>query len=236
LAIGIICILAFILIGYIFNASKNLGCFNVKDILMFEGDSSQFSYLKGRNIFKIDLDAEADYISRLYPDFKKVRIVRVLPDRLFVDLVERLPLARVSLYKEFFVDGDGVLFNVNPDKAALELPKISGLETKIFGAKSGKKYNVDSLLGAIKLIKDIKANRVLRKHKINEINVGRSDQITIIMDDYLEVKLDSDTSRNKIDILAGWLSQIKPGKQAIEYVDLRFRDPVVKYKDDAKQK
>src|SRR4030043_154262 len=126
----------FFIIGRTVKVLKDLDCFKVKEVLFNKTEEGlDFSYLIGQNIFNLDLRKESRYISELYPAYKKVGLVKILPNRLFIGFTERRPLAYVKLYRYFFTDGDLVLFGMPQGPQVLDLPVIAGLETKIFGAK-----------------------------------------------------------------------------------------------------
>ena len=104
----------FFSVSYLASALKNSGFFNIKALIIRESEARNFtvdlSYLKGRNILTLDLQKEEQFISQIYPGYRKIRLVRVLPDRLFADFLRRRPVAYVKLYRYFCVDEDGVLF------------------------------------------------------------------------------------------------------------------------------
>lgn len=227
------------------NALGDSDYFKIKDIIVSKTEEGlDFSYFRGRNIFNLDLEKESRYISELYPDYKKVRLVRILPNRLFVGFTERRPLAYVKLYRYFFADSDLVLFNVPRGQEETDLPVIVGLETKIFGAKSGKRYNIKELAEALNIIKELNSNNALKKYKIKRVDVAnpanasfflqRPDYpkgLTTAVPEALEVKMGQDDTSDKIHILGDIFNQLKNDLGDIKYIDLRFKEPVIKFKD-----
>ncbi len=111
IVIIIIFLVVFFSLTFTIRRLKNLDFFTIKDIFSNTYNLSNLSYLKGKNIFNLDLKEESKYISGVYPDYRKVRIIRVLPNRLYIDFVKRNPQAYVKLYRFFCVDSDLVLFN-----------------------------------------------------------------------------------------------------------------------------
>ncbi len=227
------------------NALEDSDYFKIKDIIVSKPEEGlDFSYLVGRNIFNLDLEKESRYISELYPDYKKVRLVRILPNRLFVGFTERKPKALVKLYRYFFTDSDLVLFNVPVNLEETDLPVIVGLETKIFGAKSGKRYNIKELAEALNIIKELKINNALKKYKIKRIDVASLANASFFLQlsDYtkgqaittqevLEVKMGQDDTSDKIRILGDLFNQLKNDLSNIKYIDLRFKEPVIKLRE-----
>jgi cell division septal protein FtsQ len=222
---------------------KNLNYFKIKTITLSEHKErvTDFSYLENRNIFSIDLLKESRSISGLYPSYKKIKLIRILPNHLFIDFIKRKPIAYIKLFRNFCVDEDLVLFdiaeqievkNLFPVSAGPSaLPVILGLETKIFGAKSGKKYYIKELETAIDIIKMFNSNRRLRDASIERINALNADGISFYLSGNLEIKIGQENIKDKIDTLSSLLINVKNDLNNIEYIDLRFKEPVIKPKN-----
>jgi len=235
----------FFIVGYLGVTLKNLNYFKIKDIAVNKPEVAfDFSYLLGRNIFNIDLKKESRYISELYPVYKNIRLFRILPNRLFIGFTDRKALAYVKLYRYFCVDNEGVLFDLPQRQQTQDLPVIIGLERKITGPKPGKQYNVKELITALNIIKETEWNNLLKKYKIERIDVANPADIScfIQLPDYseaqlvkdfklLEVKIGQDEIGDKIHVMEGLFIQLKDDISNIKYIDLRFKEPVVKFKD-----
>lgn len=245
-ALGLIIFMAlFFVIGRTLRALKTLDYFKIKDIIASKPEEGvKFSYLVGQNIFNLDLKRESGYISELYPDYKNVRLVRILPNYLYIGFTERQPLAYVKLYRYFFADSDLVLFNVPRGQEERELPVIVGLETKIFGAKPGKRYNIKELALALDIIKQLRINNAFKKYKIKRVDVVNPANTAFFLQlsDYpkvsatlaaeiLEVRMGQGDTGDKVRILGDLFTQLKKDLGNIKYIDLRFKEPVVKFKD-----
>jgi cell division septal protein FtsQ len=233
------------MISYIWRVFRLLGYFQIKEIIARGADATEFNYLKGKNIFSVDLNYESGYILDSYPDCGKIKLVRVLPDEIFIDFIKRKPLALVKLYRYFAIDDEGVLFYAKED---LDLPIITGLETKIFGPKPGRRYNIKELALVLSIIKEVNKDKVLKHYKIRKIDVANPVNTSIfishpqIMTDYsrpqkiifqeaVEVKIGQEEIKDKIAILAGLINQEKSELVNIKYIDLRFKEPVIKFNE-----
>jgi len=242
----IIFLASFFMISYIWRVFRLLGYFQIKEIIARGADATEFNYLKGKNIFSVDLNYESGYILDSYPDCGKIKLVRVLPDEIFIDFIKRKPLALVKLYRYFAIDDEGALFYAKED---LDLPIILGLETKIFGPKPGRKYNIKELALVLSIIKEVNKNKILKHYKIRKIDVANPVNTSIfishpqVMADYskgrqkiisqeaVEVKIGQEEIKDKIAILAGLINQEKSELVNIKYIDLRFKEPVIKFKN-----
>jgi len=209
-------------------ALRRLDYFNVKHVLSNKAELTELSYLKGRNIFSIDLRKEAEFILGLYPSYRKIRVVRVLPDRLYIDFLKRRPLAFVKHYRYFCVDEDAVLFDVPKQLEEPSLPLIIGLETKIFGPKPGRRYQAKELLLAIDILREAARNKVLKQYKIRLVDVANASQASFFIADGPQVKVAQEDVRVQLEILGDLLRQSKQELADIKYIDLRFKEPVIK--------
>lgn len=228
----ILFIVAGFTIGYLGRALKNFDYFKIKDIMVSQGEVevNDFFYLKDHNIFEIDLRKESRYISQVYPTYKRIRLIRVLPNRLFIDFIKRNPLAYIKLYRYFCIDEEQVLFDVPDDFKEEDSPVILGLETKIFGPKVGEQYDVKELTIALDIIKQFNKNGTLKNYELNMINVAKPAQISLFLEGGLELKVGQHDIKNKINILSTLFSQMNKDLDNIKYIDLRFKEPVIKFK------
>jgi len=252
----------FLITGYLGKTLINSDYFKIKDIIFnkgkdgFDGSTSltinpersrriDFSYLIGYNIFALNLENESRHISELYPAYSNIRLIRILPNRLFISLTQRKPLAYVKLYRYFCVDKDAVLLDVPGKPEELQLPVILGLEAKIFGARAGKQYNKELAI-ALNIIKEFKINSLLKNYRIERIDVASPVNASCFLmplelPDYtkgqapgefrgFEVRIGQDNIRNKIGILQDSFIQLRNDLGNIKYIDLRFKEPVIKFK------
>jgi len=223
-------------LAYVF---KNSDYFKISEVAINEGDIADLSYLKGENIFALDLNRESGYILEHYPSYANVRLVRILPNRIYAVFVKRKPLALVKLYRVFSVDQDMVLFQPPEDLANSVLPVIGGLETKIFGPKAGKRYNIKELAFALNTLKAFRFSRVLRAYKVKRIDAANINNASVFVEvpgripsEWIEIKLGENWFKDKVGILAMILTEGKKDLPNIRYIDLRFKDPLIKLKDN----
>ncbi|TRZ96387.1 hypothetical protein D4R78_00125 [bacterium] len=230
---------------YFLRALEDWDYLKIKEIIILRNNQADLTYLKGKNIFTINLNRESKYILEIYPNYRKIRLVRIFPNRLYVDFISRLPLATIRLYRYFYVDEELVLFNINPEEQTEDLPVIVGLETKIFGVRSGSKQSAKELVLAVDIIREITKNKALRDYKIKKIDAANLDNLSFFMllpaadlsdakgrlnqtPVLLEVKFGQGNVAGKVRILAGLLDQLSKDLASLKYIDLRFKEPVVK--------
>lgn len=232
--IKLIIIILIIFLGALFTVRNLLKLFKasdyfkIKDIIIFsEENIVDLSYLKGENIFTVDLQKEAGYLMEQYPIYRKISLVRILPNRISINFIKRKPVAVIKLYRYFYVNEEAILFDMPEELENQDLPLILGLETKIFGPKIGRRYNIKELTIALNIIKELNLNRALKDYKIKRIDVANLSNASFTIKE-LEIKLDAYNIKDKFNILAGLLNQLKNDLNNIKYIDLRFKEPVIK--------
>lgn len=237
--IAIICLAVLFTTANISRTLKNSDYFRISEVITNEGNAVDLAYLVGENIFALDLSRESGYILEQNPVYRSVRLIRIPPGRIFAYLVKRKPIAFVKLYRIFSVDADGVLFTVPQDLEILDLPLVTGLETKIFGPKVGRKYNVKELVFALNTIKAFRFYKGLRSYRIKKIDVANLNNASVFVEialkaglpQWMEIKLGEDGLKSRMNILATVLTQARQDLPNIKYIDLRFKEPLIKLRD-----
>lgn len=212
------------------------------------GSQIDLFYLKGRNIFTLDLQEEQLRALQLYPVCKQIKLIKILPNRIFADFIIRKPVAYLKLDKYFYVDEDGMLLDIPVSLEQFDLPVISGLQTKISGPKTGHKYKIKELAVALGILKKISGDSALKGLCLKMVDVSElaNTSFFLLMPlpasnysagkmtaplDIIEVKIGQEGIGDKIDILGSLFVQARNDWANIKYIDLRFKEPVVKFKD-----
>ena len=244
----IVLLVLIFLTGYIWVFLTSSDYFKIKEVITKDLNPDEFSYLKGKNIFSIDLNKESRHILQFYPESSRILVIRILPDRLFIGAVKRKPIALVKLFRYFALDESGALFYIREQAQELQLPLVFGLESKITSPIPGRRYNVRELALVINLIKEIKKSKELKDIKIQKIDVSAPDSATIaflffvesgagqekqgvVGPHSIEIKISRENIKDKVAILSGVIAQTKNDLANVKYIDLRFRDPVIKFND-----
>jgi len=226
-AIGII---LFLINKFLFNFFEQIEVFNIKEVVIRGAGGLDLAYLKGKNIFLLDLEKECAAIQESYPAYKNIRLTKVLPDRLCVDLGARLPFAYVKLARYFLIDEDFMVIDVTREKSNLILPVITGLETKGFYLQAGKRYRAKEFVFVLNLIREMRKNPILKDYKISRIDAVNLNSVSFFIQDNLEIKIGQDALEEKIKDLGGLLLSVRQELGNVAYIDLRFKEPVVKFK------
>ena len=232
--------------AYIWSLASSSEYFRVKYVLCKDGQLSELDYLEGRSIFDIDLRTEAQRILAYYPGSKQVRLLRSLPDRLFVDFVMRKPIALLRLSKYYIVDSEGVLYTTVSQAGDYDLPVITGLESKITSPRPGTRCDIREFRFALDMIKEANKGKIFKVYQVKRIDVKEATDVTLFVNiptgsqsaevplGFLEVKIGEGGSREKMAMLAGLILASKSDLPNIKYMDLRFKEPVIKLKEKEK--
>ncbi len=190
--------------------------------------------LIGQSIFDVDLYAVQRRLQVEYPQIDHLRIYRQFPNRIYVDAIRRDPFAVITARRQqILIDKDGIVLSLNVTLNH-NLPLIAGL---IFeqNAVVGKPLRHPDLLLASTIIQTIKENAHLESMPVVSLDLTNLSQIQCVLSNGLKVILAEDKVQQKIAMLGIVVSQGKINPQEFNYIDLRFKEPIIskKVKDKA---
>jgi cell division septal protein FtsQ len=251
--------------GYAGILLTNSGLFGVRDIVVRERNRQgallpveeayaaplrkRLMHLKGRMLFSIGLESAAQTLQQQYPAYRSIVLLRVPPDRVVAVFERRVPVASLKLYRQFLVSDDGVLLTALPGVAVDDVPLITGLETRIFGPKAGKRYTARELTLALYLIRDMGAVASPQGYRVASLDVANLDDITVKLVPRarapsmalaapemlpFEVRISEERIAEKLKILGELVGQLRRNENEISYIDLRFGEPVIKLHEKKK--
>lgn len=249
-----VCLLAVVAVAcMIVTSLQRSDYFLVRQLIIREKDDISngevmFAYLKGKNIFTVDLDREAARIAMAYPSYRKIRLTRYLPDCILVDFLRRIPVACIRADKTYYVDNNGYLFD-QPGIADLPgLPAIAGIERKISSLRMGGTSTVREVGLSLQVISRIGQDKAFAGYRLRTIDVSAPGNLVFFLyqpkavaqelgkvrqeeNEAIEVRLGVDAIPAKIQILSSVLTQMRSTVGNIKYIDLRFKEPVIKFKN-----
>jgi cell division septal protein FtsQ len=245
----VIIFILFLISGvFLFNSFlRNSSLFMVREINVLNqgGLKPNLEYLKGRNIFSLNLKEITEDIKGNFFSVEDVRISRFLPGRLIIQIRERQPIAVVVLGskinpKHFFVDKGGMLLDIKDSDMKGKI-FISGLSDRLTNPRAGKVYYDQLFLYSLDLIKSMGNFSDLKPYNIKRININDSLNLSffiepviltngadLVRSNVIEAIMPMKDLSAKIKILTKLLNALSDNISNIEYVDLRFDKPVVK--------
>ncbi len=182
---------------------------------------------KGENLITLDLVGVQQVIKRKHPEFKEVRVRRVLPNRIEVVLKRRTPVAQIAFSRYVQIDKDLVILpgsSVTPFK---NLTIVEGAPIPREGLYVGVGVVDAATKKAIKLADIIKRSNILRKHVLTKVDIADPNNISFIVDSDIEIKIGNNHFIERLKILDQTLKTVELDRAKIRYIDLRFDDVVI---------
>ena len=201
--------------------------FKIKEVVVIN-NYVDFPTLKGKNIFSLRLKQISQEIQNKCPEQKLVRVTKQMPNRLVIEFQKRQAIAAVKLDRLYFIDVQGVLFEMPKDAVNPGYPVIEGL--KIRSPRLGSRYNLKELNNALTLITQALRSGLFKDYPIKSIDVSNQEYLVFSILNGLKVKIPDSGMEEKLAVFLSLVSQVNMDLSKVEYVDLRFKDPVIKLK------
>lgn len=193
----------------------------------------EYLYSGNPNIFKIDLRELSGYLQVQFTEIKEVTVERKLPNKIVIKISEKDPIALVNTaYGVVTIDKEGFIFLVNKKEEG-SYPIITGINlSKI---RLGRKTEDTKIRKVLCLINNIKSINSDLLNEFSEFNINRFAQIrAYTVQEGAAIYFGQDISLNIIKKLLAMISYAKRKEKIIEYIDLRFKNIVVKFKNSLK--
>lgn len=183
----------------------------------------------GKEIFRVSLDSvRMRLMTNSYVE--DVRVSRILPDIIHIQLAERRPLASLMLKKLFYLDKNGNLLpKINTD-VVMDLPIITGVKIDTKNLLVGKKVLDDEITIALGILETAASVNKEIYDFISEVNLNHGDDITIISSDHgIPINFGREEYKNKLVLTYTFWNQLVKtrGAENLISVDVRFKDQIV---------
>lgn len=188
--------------------------------------------LKGKNIFAVNLREITDKLIARYPYITDLRVVKKYPNRILITAKRRLPLAQAVIQgSTLTLDEHGVIISKNPPNPQNPLPLVYGITSYQQSLGVGWRLRGAEVDAALKIVKEFQSIRPFAaSYKIVNIHAEDVSRIILRLSNYVNVIMDSQNIQEKASMLALVLPKVNP--QEIQYIDLRFTEPIIKKKDE----
>ena len=187
----------------------------------------KFSELQpGENLVHLDLVNVQQVIKRNHPEFKEVRVRRVLPDQVEVLLKRRTPVAQASFSRYVQIDKDLVVL---PGSSAIpfrNLTVIEGAPMPRGGLFVGTTLDDGATQKALRLMDVLKRSQILSRRTLAKIDIGDPKNFAFTIDG-IEIRIGNDHFIERLKILDQTLRTLALDAAKIRYIDLRFDDVVI---------
>jgi len=178
------------------------------------------------NIFSLNT---ANIKMRLMGDLRiaEADVSRRFPGTIVISIKERKPMAYVaSSYGFVEVDKQGVVLAVFKNLKQISVPMITGirLENEYVGDKIDNGV-IKNIVNYLSLLDEVTLNQ------LSEINLKSSEQIIAYTVNSMHIRLgNSDRLSDKAKLTNEILHELGDKKKMVEYIDLNYAPPVIKFK------
>jgi len=210
---------------------KNSSYFSISQIRIVDIDGASGvkvkdldTLYKGRSIFDVDIKSISSGIRESYPFIKDAVVKKVLPDTIEIDIISRMPVAKIKARVYFPIDNTGMV--LSPEINSEDLPLISGLSMWL-RPKSGARINDGKLKDALVLLESLNESSPLRAYKVTKIDARNSGNFVFYLENGIEVRIGGKDYTERVKRLVKTLSNTKIDKSNIKYIDVRFKDVVI---------
>lgn len=221
---------------------RNSDLFKIKTVVVSDPGmqfikASRLVNLKGKNIFALDLEALAQRLQAQYPEIAEIKLLKRFPDQIVVITKRRVAFAQARIRnKDITIDGQGVILSMGLSVSpSSEIPLIVGIDADKTWLAPGNQLRGQDIKIALALIKAFRSNKYLAVYKILKIDAANLSQVEFYLTDTLKVIVDQNNIPEKIQMLSWMLSQAKLKLEEINYIDLRFKEPIIGKKNENKE-
>jgi cell division protein FtsQ len=180
-----------------------------------------------KNLISLDLD-EIRRSLELIPWIRSAIVRRVLPDKLIIEVTERVPIAFARVdHATFLVDDQGVLLESDSEfPHEFDFPVITGLEAGLEPEPLARNKKRVALFQ--ELIQALDGNGAGLSKDLSEVQLQDPGNLAVLLnDDSVLVILGAEQLEKRFRRYLGMSSQIKQKCPQVDTVDLRFQDQVV---------
>ncbi len=123
------------------------------------------------NLFTVRLGEMAKRLAS-YPWIEQVRLRKVFPDKILIQIEERRPVAIIQLEELYYLDGKGVIFSPVEGGDNLNYPILTGLTAQALEKDPGEARRL--ILKALEFLRIADEGKVSLLEEISEIHMERT--------------------------------------------------------------
>ena len=172
----------------------------------------------GANIFEISNEDARNHLLQ-HPWVEEATVVRKLPSRIRIEIVEREPVALVALDHLYLVSRQGAVFKRLGVDDPVDLPVITGIASEQF--YDDFDYRTAILLQSMALLQDYAGAGLAEREPVSEIHFEGANGIELFVgDDGMNVRLGNGQHRQKLRRFRQVLERLAREKTRPSYVYL----------------
>jgi cell division protein FtsQ len=180
----------------------------------------------GRNIYKVPLEDRKRQLEEI-PWVKTASVMRLLPDRLRIEIVERTPVAYVRIGSRVSViDADGIVMELPPRaKLNYSFPVITGmLSSEPLSTRAARMKIYARLIG------ELDGNELGHSKDLSEVDLSDPEDVKVTVEDAggaLVVHLGASDFLERYRIYTSHIQDWRQQFRKLDSVDLRFSGQII---------
>jgi cell division protein FtsQ len=182
----------------------------------------------GRNIFFVPLSERRKQLEQI-PWVEKATVMRLFPDRIRVQIVERQPVAFARQGQQFgLVDGNGVLLSMPPAAMAerhYSFPVVTGIN-----AQDDAAVRKARMAAYLRLLSELDSNQQKISGQLSEIDLSNPDDLRVLMPEQgtdILAHFGSDHFQERYQRYRDHIAEWRQQYPRLAAVDLRYDSQVV---------
>jgi cell division septal protein FtsQ len=189
------------------------------------------SETRGKSLFDIDLKEISKRLER-NPKVKRAEVVRSLPKQLSIFIATRSPFIQIQLKEGgpyYLVASDQLVLSAQKSPRP-ELTILEDFETTKKSYSVGSLYENKDFYLLFDLLETLRTDSLLAKQNISKVSMNQLGNVTLVLQDGIELKAgrELNLSESVKAVLNSLLNS--ETRNQILYIDLRYRDMIVKKK------
>ncbi len=204
-----------------------IGCVQAKEAELLELARLDL----GMEIWRLNLPELTQKLIK-HPWIEKVQVRRDWSRQaLIIEVQERTPRAMILLDDLYLVDRQGKVFKKVGPKEKVDLPLLTGLESKEI--KKQDQEGERLIKQALELLDLLAYRQIINEHNISEINLHKQRGLTLYtLEKSLPIYLGWGDYKDKLNRLEKVLADIQKKGEEVAYVDVNYpRKIIVKVKE-----
>ncbi len=181
----------------------------------------------GRNIFSVVPSQVELLLRKDYPNLKMIRVRRIFPDTVEVDLVPRESFACIESAGGIVLDRGGMV--LSSGEIPPGLVRVKGVNFFLSRPQPGIVIGDKNVVTALGLIDTLLNSGKILRGDLESLDVSDQNNIWVTAKG-VPVNFGNDDFERKTVTLRDILSDPKIDLGGVRYIDLRFKDPVYAYK------
>lgn len=180
----------------------------------------------GENLLQLQTD---DIKETLLKDLRieQVTVRRNLPSALDIDVVERIPVAVVKCdYGYLDIGKDGTVLDAHRTLRDMPVPLVTGVElADMFVGDRVADENLSNALQYLDLLDDF------TRQNLSEVGISNPEYVTAYTNGAVQIRIGRlERLDEKADITKSFVAELQIAKHPIEYIDLQYSSPFIKFR------